>query len=85
MLVIDPDECIDCGLCLPECAADAIITEDDDNGTKWLDLNTEYAQRWPVISAKGEVPADADDYKNVPDKLEKYFDPEPAVPMRKSA
>jgi len=85
MLVIDPDECIDCSLCLPECAADAIIEDTDDDGSRWQELNTEYAAQWPVITAKGEVPADADEYKGVADKLERFFDPEPPAPLRKSA
>jgi ferredoxin len=78
MLVIDPEECIDCGLCVPECNAEAIIEGVDDEGTRWLDLNTEYAQKWPIISDKGEVPADGEEFERVANKLEKYFDPSPA-------
>jgi ferredoxin len=78
MLVIDPEECIDCGLCVPECNAEAIIEGVDDEGMRWLDLNTEYAQKWPIISDKGEVPADGEEFERVENKLEKYFDPSPA-------
>ena len=85
MLVIDPDECIDCGLCLPECAPDAIIEDSDDDGTRWLDLNSQYAVIWPVISEKGVVPADADKYQGESEKFRKYFDPEPPGLLRKSA
>ena len=78
MLVIDPDECIDCGLCVPECEAEAIIDGDDDTNGRWLELNIKYTQIWPVITEKGPVPADADAYKDVPNKLEEHFDPAPA-------
>ncbi len=78
MLVIDPEECIDCGLCLPECGPKAIIEDDDDASGRWLALNTEYSQVWPVITDKGDVPADADDYEGIPDKFDKFFDPAPA-------
>jgi len=53
MLVIHPDECIDCGVCEPECPVDAIVpdTEDDPDG-KWLEINSKYAEIWPVIHPK---------------------------------
>ena len=57
MLVIHPDECIDCGVCEPECPVDAI--------------------KWPNITRKGTPPPDADAWKEVPGKFEKYFSPEP--------
>ena len=71
MLVIDPDECIDCTLCEPECPAEAIKSEDDltDEEQQYLDLNTELAKIWPVISEMKDAPADADDWKDVKDKL----------------
>ena len=63
-LVINPDECIDCGVCEPECPVDAIKpdTEDDPDG-KWLKVNTDFAKVWPNITLKGEPPADADDFE----------------------
>lgn len=78
MLVIHPDECIDCGVCEPECPVDAIVadTEDDADG-KWLKLNAEFAKVWPNITVKGEAPADADDYAKVKNKLETLFSPKP--------
>lgn len=77
MLVIHPGECIDCGVCEPECPAEAIYPDSDDAATKWLELNAEYADKWPNVTVKGEPPADADEWKGKPDK-EKLFSPNPA-------
>ena len=52
MLVIHPDECIDCGVCEPECPADAIKPDTESGLDKWLEINTEYAAKWPNITAK---------------------------------
>ncbi len=79
MLVIHPDECIDCGVCEPECPVEAIIPDtagDDDEG-KWLEINTKFAEIWPNITRKGEPPGDADDYKDESGKFEKYFSDKP--------
>ena len=76
-LVIHPDECIDCGVCEPECPADAILPDSEPGTDKWLEMNRQYAQVWPNITRKGESPADADEWKGVPDKFEKHFDPNP--------
>ena len=72
MLVIDPDECIDCTLCEPECPAEAIVSEDDlpKGQAQWLDLNRELAGNWPVITEAKKPPEDADQWKDVPDKLQ---------------
>ena len=43
MLVIKPDECIDCGVCEPECPIDAIVPDTDAGNEKWLELNTKYS------------------------------------------
>jgi ferredoxin len=77
MLVIHPDECIDCGVCEPECPVEAILPDSDGDLDQWLKLNTEYAEKWPNITRKGDAPADADDFRDVADKFEKYFSPEP--------
>ncbi|MGH8613203.1 MAG: ferredoxin FdxA [Gammaproteobacteria bacterium] len=71
MLVIDPDECIDCTLCEPECPVEAIKSEDDltDKDQKYLELNAELAKEWPIISHLKEAPPDADEWKDVKDKL----------------
>lgn len=72
MLVIDPDECIDCNLCVPECPVDAIFAEDDlpEDKTQFIELNEELSRDWPMITAMKDAPADADDWKDVPNKLE---------------
>ena len=49
MLVIHPDECIDCGVCVPECPVDAIKPDTEPGLEKWLSLNAEYAKTWPNI------------------------------------
>ena len=71
MLVIDPDECIDCNLCVPACPVDAIFAEDDLPADKrdFIALNAELAQQWPVITHMKEAPEDADVWRDVEDKL----------------
>ena len=76
MLVINPDECIDCGVCEPECPAEAIKPESADL-SKWLEVNREYSAKWPNINVKKTAPADADEFKGVEGKFEKFFSPEP--------
>jgi len=70
-LVIDPEECIDCTLCVAECPADAIYAEDDlpDNQRQFIALNAELAKLWKPIVTKKEALADADDWKDVKNKL----------------
>ena len=72
MLVIDPDECIDCTLCEPECPVDAIMPEDDvpEDMRNFIELNAELSREWPVINEMKDAPADADDWKDKTDKLE---------------
>jgi ferredoxin len=77
MLVIHPDECIDCGVCEPECPAKAIFADTEPGLESWLKLNAEYASIWPNISVKREPPADAKEFDGVPNKLERYFSPNP--------
>jgi ferredoxin len=78
MLVIHPDECIDCGVCEPECPVDAIKPDTQQGLAKWLELNAEYSKTWPNITAKREAPTDAADWNGVKDKLQ-HFDPEPGA------
>ena len=56
MLVIKPDECIDCGVCEPECPIDAIVPDTESGTEKWLEINTKYSEIWPNISQKKESP-----------------------------
>ena len=77
MLVIHPDECIDCGVCEPECPPEAIVTDTDPQADTWLETNREYSETWPNITRKGEPPADADDYRDMKGKFEKFFTANP--------
>jgi ferredoxin len=77
MLVIHPDECIDCGVCEPECPVDAIKPDTEPGLEKWLELNRQYSETWPNITAKKESPADADNFRDEKDKFKKYFSSEP--------
>jgi ferredoxin len=72
MLVINPEECIDCNLCVPECPVDAIFPEDEipAGQEQFLQINAELSEKWPVLSVAKPAPADADDWKDVPDKLQ---------------
>lgn len=74
-LVIDPDECIDCTLCEPECPVNAIHAEDDvpQDQEMFLALNAELSKQWPVISERKLPPEDAAQWDGVPDKL-KYLE-----------
>lgn len=71
-LVIDPEECIDCTLCVPECPVDAIYADDDvpADQEQFIALNAELSLLWPVITISKEPPADADDWDGVADKLQ---------------
>lgn len=73
MLVIHPDDCIDCGVCESECPANAIKPDTEPNVQQWLALNAEYARVWPNISQKKDPPADAKDWDGVAGKFEKFF------------
>jgi ferredoxin len=70
-LVIDPDECIDCTLCEPECPVEAIYSEEEipAGQESFKQLNAELAKQWPVISEMKEAPADAKQWEGVKDKL----------------
>lgn len=74
-LVINPDECIDCALCEPECPVNAIYSEDDlpEQHQPFLELNKKLAEKWPVITRCKDAPPDADQWANVDGKL-KYLE-----------
>jgi ferredoxin len=78
MLAIKPDECIDCGVCVPECPIDAIKPDTEDTpDRKWTALNTKYAELWPRITVRGEPPADEAQFRTETDKLSRYFSETP--------
>jgi ferredoxin len=78
MLVIDPEECIDCGVCEPECPADAIRPDTEPDMEKWIEFNAKYAAQWPVITEAKEPMAAADDMDGVEGKLASHFSEKPA-------
>jgi len=71
-LVIDPDECIDCTLCEPECPAEAIFAEDDvpREQLEFIALNAQLAKEWPVITEMKDAPEDAEEWNGKKNKLE---------------
>jgi ferredoxin len=71
MLVIHPDECIDCALCEPECPAEAIFSEDElpEDQQNFLELNGELAEIWPNITEKKDALEDAEEWDGKPNKL----------------
>ena len=82
MLVIHPDECIDCGVCEPECPADAIVPDkaftDPAKAEEWTIFNRKYSEIWPVITQMRpeDVPTDANEWQGIPDKMQ-YFSENP--------
>ena len=77
MLVIHPDECIDCVVCEPECPVEAILSDTEDEIEKWAEINRKYSEIWPNISEKKEPPSDAEEWQNVSDKFKKHFSEKP--------
>jgi ferredoxin len=70
-LVIDPDECIDCTLCVPECPVNAIFAEDEvpDDQAEFIELNAELSREWPVLTERKDPLPDAEEWADKPDKL----------------
>lgn len=68
-LVIHPDECIDCGVCEPECPADAIRPDTEPDMENWLEINTKFADIWPNITMKKEQMDDAEEFDGKTGKL----------------
>jgi ferredoxin len=71
-LVIDPEECIDCTLCEPECPIGAIFADDDvpEGQENFIELNAELSLEWPVINISKESPPDATEWEGKPNKLQ---------------
>ncbi|XXN13855.1 MAG: ferredoxin FdxA [Candidatus Hodgkinia cicadicola] len=76
-LVINPDECIDCGVCEPECPAGAIKPGTEPNLEKWIEINAKYSRVWPNITKRRAALPKADEYNGVQNKYESYFDNRP--------
>jgi ferredoxin len=70
MLVIDPDECIDCAVCIPECPVNAIYAEEDvpEGQREWTALNAELAKLWPSITDTKDPLPTAEEFKDVQGK-----------------
>ncbi len=77
MLVIHPDECIDCGVCEPECPAEAIKPDSEPGQEKWLTLNADMARVWPNITIKRDPPADAKEFDGKTGKYDAFFSSNP--------
>ena len=70
-IVIHPDECIDCGVCEPECPIDAIVSDNVDlkDKEKWLELNKKYSEEWPVITTKKDPMPDHKKFENIKNRI----------------
>ena len=78
-LVINPEECIDCGVCEPECPVEAILPDSEGDMEKWVEINQKFSDAWPNITRKGTPPADADDWTDTKDKFKEHFSPNPGT------
>ena len=79
MLVIHQSDCIDCGICEPECPVDAIVPDSHPSAGPWLEINRQYAVIWPHIPRSRPAPPDADRFKDVKSKYPDHFSPNPAT------
>ena len=76
-LTIKPDECIDCGVCEPECPVEAIKPDTEEGLNDWIEINKKYSEIWPVITEKKQPPSDAKDWEGVKDKYKNNFSEKP--------
>ena len=78
MLAIKPEECIDCGVCEPECPVDAIEPDTNEGASKWIDINKKYSSVWPNITKRRieDVPKDEKKWRGVENKFQ-YFSEKP--------
>jgi len=80
MLVINPTECIDCGVCEPECPANAIVLEDtlsDAERQHWYAVNEVYSEKWPNITIKKDPLPEAAEFDGVLNKYDEHFSEKP--------
>ena len=66
LLVIHPEDGIDCGICESACPAEAIRLDDDKEARRWLAFNARFAEEWPRITEMGTPPVDAEDWRGHP-------------------
>jgi ferredoxin len=76
---LHPDECIDCGVCEPECPVEAIKPDTEPGLENFLKVNADFAKIWPNITAKKDPPPDAKEWEDVPNKFEAQFSPNPGT------
>lgn len=81
-LAINPDECIDCGVCEPECPVDAIVLDTSipyDQAVRWTEINRKYSLIWPNITQMrpDDVPIDSSEWNGVANKFENHFSENP--------
>ena len=77
MLVIHPDECIDCGVCEPECPPEAILPDTEPEAEGWVTINRELSEVWPNITQRIDPPEDAKEFESVEKKYELFFTKNP--------
>jgi len=77
MVVIHPDQCIDCGVCEPECPAGAIQPDTEPDSQKWVDFNRGLANQWPVITERKDPLPHAEEMDGLPGKLSHLQTSEP--------
>lgn len=77
MLVINPDECIDCGVCEPECPAEAIVPDTEDGTERWVEVNAKYSEAWPNLTEKKDPLPEAEEFKETPNKFKEFFSEAP--------
>lgn len=68
-LVISPEECIDCGVCEPECPIEAILPDTDSKGETFVEMNRKYSEIWPNITLQKTPMDTAEEFKSVKDKM----------------
>ena len=77
MLVIHPDECIDCGVCEPECPPEAILPDTVEGAEDWVNFNRKYSEIWPNITQMKDAMEDADKLVDEENKYKLYFSENP--------
>lgn len=73
MLVISPDDCIDCGVCVLECPEQAIKADSHCDAGAWIHFNAKYARLWPTIEERQKPPADVAEWAGKNEKLSLFF------------